>query len=119
MHLCEQVKSDRLYVSNWKMLTEAIRKSTYVSGYECTRMTIVAGIWVAFFPRVPAAIVRTGWLLQEYYCVGDGILDTHFQPKVGATELREIASMNAPVVLLLAQPEDDLPIPDAAPRFQT
>ena len=68
---------------------------------------------------MPAAIVRTGWLLQEYYGVGDGILDTHFQPKVGATELREIASMNAPVVLLLAQPEDDLPIPDAAPRFQT
>ena len=55
----------------------------------------------------------------RYYGVGDGILDTHFQPKVGATELREIASMNAPVVLLLAQPEDDLPIPDAAPRFQT
>ena len=54
----------------------------------------------------------------RYYGVGDGILDTHFQPKV-ATELREIASMNAPVVLLLAQPEDDLPIPDAAPRFQT
>ena len=85
----------------------------------CTTIVVVAGIWVAFFPRVPAAIVRTGWLLQEYYGVGDGILDTHFQPKVGATELREIASMNAPVVLLLAQPEDDLPIPDAAPRFQT
>ena len=34
-YLCEQAKSDRLYVSNWKMLTEAIRKSTYVSGYEC------------------------------------------------------------------------------------
>ena len=27
--------------------------------------------------------------------------------------------MNQPIVLLLAQPEDDLPIPDAAPRFNT
>lgn len=28
------VRSDQLYISNWKMLTEAMRKSTYVSGYE-------------------------------------------------------------------------------------
>jgi len=88
------VKSDQLYISNWKMLTEAIRKSTYVSGYE----------W---------------WLLQEYFGVGDGILDTHFQPKVTATQLEEIANMNQPIVLLLAQPGDDLPIPDSAPRFDT
>lgn len=27
--------------------------------------------------------------------------------------------MNQPIVLLLAQPEDDLPIPDVAPRFNT
>lgn len=27
--------------------------------------------------------------------------------------------MNQPIVLLVAQPEDDLPIPDAAPRFNT
>ena len=87
-------RSDRLYVSNWKMLTEALRKSRYVSGYE----------W---------------WLLQDYYGVGDGILDTHFQPKVTGAELLQFASMNAPVVLLAAQPEDDLPIPDASPRFQT
>ena len=49
------------------MLIEAMRKSTYVSGFE----------W---------------WLLQEYYGVGDGILDCHFQPKVSQTELRAIAA---------------------------
>ena len=62
---------------------------------------------------------RGRWLLQEYYGVGDGILDTHFQPKVTASQLQEIANMNQPIVLLLAQPEDDLPIPDEAPRFNT
>ena len=36
-----------------------------------------------------------------------------------ASQLQEIANMNQPIVLLLAQPEDDLPIPDAAPRFNT
>lgn len=87
-------RSDNLYMLSWKMLTEAMRKSTYVSGYE----------W---------------WLLQEYFGVGDGILDVNFQPKIPEAQLQAYTDMNAPVVLLLAQPEDDLPIADELPRFLT
>ena len=81
--------SNRLFLFCWKDKMEALRKTEKISGNE----------W---------------WLLQDYWMGSNGILDAYYAPKHPESEMREIANMNAGVMLLIAEaPGDNLPLPAA------
>ena len=57
-------------------------------------------------------------LLQDFWTGANGILDTYYVSKHPPAELDEIRTMNAAVVLLVAEPGDNLPMPDNSSRLQ-
>lgn len=84
--------SNKLYLFCWKNKMEALRKTEKLSGNE----------W---------------WLLQDFWTGSNGILDTYYEAKLTAADVDSIRVMNAPVLLTVAEPGDNLPIADDAARF--
>lgn len=84
--------SRELYLFCWKDAMEAVRKTEKISGYE----------W---------------WLLQDFWKGSNGIVDTYFVSKHPPQELDQIRRMNGAVLLLVAEPADNLPLPDTEPRL--
>lgn len=84
--------SNQLYMFCWKNSVEALRKTEKISGYE----------W---------------WLVQDYWMGSNGFVDTYYHPKHPKNEMDQIKQMNNPVMLLVAEPGDNLPIDASAPRF--
>ena len=85
--------SRQLFVFCWKNQLEALRKTEQVSGYE----------W---------------WLLQDFWTAANGILDTYYAPKHPAETVAQLRGLNDAVQLLIAEPGDNLPLSDSAPRLQ-
>ena len=85
--------SNKLYTFCWKNSLEAVRKTEKISGNE----------W---------------WLLQDFWMGSNGIVDTYFKPKHPPEEIAELANLNSPVMLLVAEPGDNLPLNETEPRLQ-
>jgi len=84
--------STQLYLFCWKSVIEELRKVEKISGNE----------W---------------WLIQDFWQGSNGITDTYWVPKLTASEMEIVKEVNAPVVLLIAQPGDDLPLGETEPRM--
>lgn len=84
--------SRQLFLFCWKNQIEGLRKTEKISGYE----------W---------------WLLQDFWMGSNGILDTYFVSKHPAQELDEIKALNGAVLLLVAEPGDNLPLSVSSARF--
>jgi hypothetical protein len=84
--------SNKLFLFCWKNKLEALRKTEKISGNE----------W---------------WLLQDFWTGANGILDTYYVSKHPENELDLIRSMNGAVVLLIAEPGDNLPLHVGAPTL--
>eukprot|EP01051_Picozoa_sp_SAG22_P006513 SAG22_NODE_429_length_10587_cov_22.842582_6_plen_1131_part_00 len=85
--------SNSLFLTCWKLRLEALRKTKFWSGLE----------W---------------WLLQDYWAANNGIVSVHFIPKHRQAGLDTIRSFNAPIMLLVAETGDNLPLPPGAARLR-